>query len=429
MPVSASEEYLHALAERTFLKLWSVPNPFRAPGKEILDLVIVFGQDVILFSDKACEFVPAPDLKTGWERWRRGAIDGSVAQLAGAMRRLSGERPNIFLDAKAKESLPFPFPSPGDRKFHLVAIARPSHDPASQPEGWRGLTCVSTDTSTPFEVGPLMVNGLPIHLFDGTAIDLLLQALDTAPDFLAYLTGRASRLGSTTSYRFAEEDLLAGAILNWGAGSGLSPAVPPLDQVEAGAWAQYQSSERAERSATLNRRSRTIDNLIEHFHSTFLDEAFLNAVPPGILEHERALRLLAAESRFARRMIVAPLIEILEEEDQSKPWTSTVPSPTQPGLRYVWMIYPDPPDGTDPALSEKFIDQQLSQRILVYCGEFGSQFLVGITLPNGKGVENVVTMKVLDGSGWTDDDRRNARELQQAGLFGDAVRTDYVHIP
>lgn len=81
MGVTASESFLHSLAQRTFLKLWSVPNPFRAAGKELSDLVIVFGDDIVIFSDKACDFGPGMDLQTEWERWRREAIDGSVKQL------------------------------------------------------------------------------------------------------------------------------------------------------------------------------------------------------------------------------------------------------------------------------------------------------------------------------------------------------------
>jgi hypothetical protein len=65
MAVSASEAFLHSLAERTFLKLWTVPNAHRAPGKEISDLIVVFEDDIVIFSDKACEFSTEPDLRPG----------------------------------------------------------------------------------------------------------------------------------------------------------------------------------------------------------------------------------------------------------------------------------------------------------------------------------------------------------------------------
>ncbi|WP_020469806.1 hypothetical protein [Zavarzinella formosa] len=429
MGANASESFLHSLAQRTFLKLWSVPNPFRTAGKEISDLVIVFGDDIVIFSDKACEFRSRSDLQTAWGRWRREAIDGSVAQLSGAFRRLSGSDATIFLDAKGESRLPYPLPPRERRRFHLVAIARPSEDPATLPHEWHHLTCVSEVSGIPFEVEPIRIGELPVHVFDGQAIDLLLTMLDTAPDFIAYLEGRAEALATSASYRFVEEDLLAISIQNWAAGSGLSPAVPALTSVVKGRWAEYQKSGRAGRSTALNTNSRTVDRIIEHFHEVFEQQLYVNESAPGILEHEHALRLLAAESRFSRRMVVTPLYDILQEHNQSVPWTSTVPSPREPSLRYLWLIYPDPPLGMDPDSFVRLVDAQLRHQTLVICGEFRPSVVVAVALPNGKGNENVVIMRVFDGSNWTDDDRREAQRLKEMGLFGSMTATDYLHRP
>lgn len=288
---------------------------------------------------------------------------------------------------------------------------------------------MSEVSGVPFEVEPILIGDLPVHVFDGQSIDLLLNHLNTAPDFLAYLAGRAEALATSTSYRFVEEDLLAASIQNWAAGSGLSPAVPVLASTVKGGWAEYQRSNRAARSTALNIRSRTIDSLIEHFHETFEQQGFLNENVPNILEHERALRLLAAESRFARRIIVAPLYEILQEDNQSVLWVSTVPSPREPSLRYVWLIYPDPPKGMDPDRFVQLVDAELRRRALVLCDEFRPNQIIAVALPNGKGSENVVSMRVLDGSNWTDDDRREAQRLREMGFFGNLTATDYRHAP
>ncbi|WP_340316144.1 hypothetical protein [Rhizorhabdus argentea] len=429
MAVSASEAFLHSLAERTFLKLWSVPNAYRAPGKEISDLIIVFGDDIVIFSDKACEFSTEPDLQTGWDRWRRVAIDGSVRQLAGALRRLSEDAAAIFVDAKGRTSLPFPLPPSERRRFHLVAIARPSHDPEATPLGWRALTCVAEPTGRPFEVEQLAVGDLPVHVFDGVTMDILLEHLDTAPDFIAYLDGRARQLAGGGAYSLEDLDLLAGSIRNWGSGSGLSPEVPPFASVARGYWPRYVGSDGAIRSASLNKRSRTIDRLIEHFHQAYEAGSFLRNKPPEILAHEQALRLIAAESRFARRMIVTPLYDILSEEDQSVPWTATVPSPRDPTIRYLWLIYPDPPEGTDPDEFARLVDAQLQHQTLVIAGEFKPDRVIAIAVPNGAASENVVIMRVFDSSRWSDEDRRQAMLLKDERLFGESVRTDHLHIP
>jgi hypothetical protein len=73
MPANRSESFLLQLAERTFLKPWAIPGPAHKAGKEISDLVIPFGDDVIVISDKACDFDIAAGLRfcpIGAPKWR-----------------------------------------------------------------------------------------------------------------------------------------------------------------------------------------------------------------------------------------------------------------------------------------------------------------------------------------------------------------------
>jgi hypothetical protein len=59
-----SERILAQLCEGTFLNLWSYPNLYKdqgkkggnSDGKELCDLLVVCGNDVIIFSDKSIEF-------------------------------------------------------------------------------------------------------------------------------------------------------------------------------------------------------------------------------------------------------------------------------------------------------------------------------------------------------------------------------------
>ncbi|MDQ0346754.1 hypothetical protein [Ancylobacter vacuolatus] len=78
MTASRSEAYLLQLTERTFLKPWVLSGATYKAGKEICDLVIPFGDDVIIFSDKACEFDIADGPSLAWSRWSREAINSSL---------------------------------------------------------------------------------------------------------------------------------------------------------------------------------------------------------------------------------------------------------------------------------------------------------------------------------------------------------------
>ncbi len=68
---TASEQLLADLGEQAFLNLWSYPNLFydkkqngKGDGKELCDMLVVCGDDVIIFSDnfahRLVEWIRAP---------------------------------------------------------------------------------------------------------------------------------------------------------------------------------------------------------------------------------------------------------------------------------------------------------------------------------------------------------------------------------
>ena len=69
--VTNAERYLKRLCDKTFLSLWSYPSIYRdqgragkGDGKELCDLLVVFDNDIIIFSDKLCEFLRSGNLST-----------------------------------------------------------------------------------------------------------------------------------------------------------------------------------------------------------------------------------------------------------------------------------------------------------------------------------------------------------------------------
>ena len=55
---SDSERYLIQKCQSTFMSLWSYPNLFTSEkkGKELCDVLALFGNHLFLFSDKFCVF-------------------------------------------------------------------------------------------------------------------------------------------------------------------------------------------------------------------------------------------------------------------------------------------------------------------------------------------------------------------------------------
>jgi hypothetical protein len=428
MAASESEEYLAGLAARTFLRLWAYPNTYHSAGKELTDLIVPFGHDIIIFSDKAVEFNEATDPQLAWSRWSKTTVGDSMRQLRTAKQRIERDRTRVFLDAKARIQLPFDLPAAEHCRFHLVAIARPKRDPKAVPAHWPGLTYVSSASDEPFIIGPLSAAGVTIHLFDGLTIDLLLKELDTAPDFIAYLRGRAARLATASRYRFVEQDLLAAAIENWANGDGLTPEVPPLEQVRHGHWEHFANSERRLRSQILNKQSRIIDQLIDTHDNEYQAGRSIGEAPT-FLAHEYAMRLLAGESRFARRIIATEIVDIAEEQ-QTRFMAITLPSPSHSNLRYVCLTYPQTPTGLDIGVIDRSIRTYLRKHVLVARGVFPEQLVMGVALPQANAPDTGLYFDLLDGSPWTQSDVDQSLALsQREGIFADLEEVRRFHVP
>jgi hypothetical protein len=137
---TTSERYLANLAKRAFLSLWSYSNLFsdegrgngRGDGKELCDLLVLFGEDVLIFSDKACAFPTHPDVKVAWSRWYRRAIEKSVRQLMGAEKFLREHGNRVFLDRACSTRLPLQLPLSSVARYHLIAVTRGSYERARE---------------------------------------------------------------------------------------------------------------------------------------------------------------------------------------------------------------------------------------------------------------------------------------------------------
>ena len=431
MPASRSESFLLQLAERTFLKPWAIPGPAYKAGKEISDLVIPFGDDVIIVSDKACDFDIAAGPDLAWSRWATAAVHDSLKQLGGAMRRLEMPSTRVFVDPGGREPLPFPLAPRERRRYHLVAVARPSKDPTVHPAGWSSLRYDDDAAGKPFVLGRLSVRDEFVHLFDGETIDLLLERLDTAPDFIAYLTARTAALSSGEGYRFQETDLLAHATLNWMQGRGylIDGPGPTLSPEIEGLWSSFSGSERDLATAEKNRRSRFIDATIGDFHREYLAAQAMPQGHPDASNHEAAMRILAHESRFSRRMIVESLIDLLDEPNQKTSWAAVLESPSSPGVRYVLMTFPPPTPGLEPLDHDRWCLKQLSDHIIAAADQFGGNTIVGLGVNNRAWDDPIRLIRVFDAMDLSAEYRRHAAGLRAQGVLANATTKQTTFVP
>lgn len=125
------------------------------------DLLVVFGNDVLMFSDKECEYHSGTATKVAWPRWYKRAIEKSAKQLAGAEKFAREHQQRIFLDRQCQTPLPVPLPSPDVARYFLIAVTRGAHAAARQHFGGGSSGSLMLDSSIrgrehydhPFQLG------------------------------------------------------------------------------------------------------------------------------------------------------------------------------------------------------------------------------------------------------------------------------------
>lgn len=435
-----SEEYLLNLAFRSFLSLWSYPNPGfgdpeRKDGKELCDLLVVFKNNILVFSDKSCKYPEGTDRTLNWKRWYDRSIKRSINQLLGAKRLITTKPQQIFLDVGLTAPFPLSLSAVQDMRVFLIAVAHESKEVCKARYGRDSLAIDTRLDCDELEaaVGCFWGDEF-VHVLDDSTLEIIFSKLDTLPDFIDYLTAKERAFRAKHFVIHGEENLLAKYLRSFNAE--MAHDIPTgndedgLIQVESGLWTAYVASDRYAKSVAENLISYNIDNIIEHYTTSYFDREMVVGQDKNVAYHENGLRILASESRFGRRTVAAALASILNEPDCSTFWSTTVPSYSTAGLRYVFVTYPKPPSGTHIDDVERYISDYLGKHMIVARSIFGGDTtIVGIALPNPKCGLTSICMHILDATTWTLEDVEYANYLRkEEGIFSNLTEEKYFHV-
>lgn len=380
-----SERALARLARKVFLSLWSYPNVYsdegrsggKGDGKELVDLLVVFGTDVLLFSDKHCAFHSDVDIKVAWPRWYKRAIEKSARQLAGAENFLRRFPDRVFVDKSCQTKLPVGLPDPNLARYFLIAVTRGGHEAAVRhfSGGSSGSLMLNSmlegnaHYEHPFQVGYPLKGHRFVHVLDEVTVDALLEELDTVPDLVDYLACKERYFGANGVFMHlaGEEELLAQYMCTMENGRHSLPKVPPgagaLTLLE-GDWRFYRSSPQRAAKREADQGSYIWDALIE-YQASFVRAGTaigLPETPPEIIDHERILRALAAESRLARRELASHFRFALSKSEAGKKFARMALSGDNMSRAYVFLTAPKPLDVDYQAYRE-----MRSAALLAYC--------------------------------------------------------------
>ena len=206
--VNESERYVGRLCQKTFLTMWSHQNLFtdrgtsekNRNGKELCDLLVIFENHIIIFSEKQCDFPNTGNVVTDWSRWCKKAVLKCADQIFGAERWIK-EFPNrIYKDNLCKIPFPHTIPSTDEVEFHRVAISLGAGERTKSHFGGRGSGSLIINSSIkgndhlnlregqlPFSVGHIAKEKGFVHVFDDYSLEIVLSELDTISDFVEYL--------------------------------------------------------------------------------------------------------------------------------------------------------------------------------------------------------------------------------------------------
>ena len=340
--VSPTEKNLAALADKIFLNLWTYPNLYGSAGKELCDVLVVCGDDVVIFSDKNIKWSPDADVKVAWPRWYNKAVGKSVAQINGAARTLRDHPDQLFLDAACTERFPLKLPPADRRRVRLVAIALGASEACAEyrkeAPGYFAIdpTLKGDDHSNsgavgfkPFSIGDIQPDGGFIHVFNEPALELLAQELDTVTDFTRYLTRRERIIRSGHLAPVAgEHELLVHYLLSGGPdeehdfrrpGGGEWRDGERLE-IPAGTYAALAAHPGFKARKEADKVSYKWDKFLGLFTDSILkgEAEGAKGQEPDPSEIEQGLRSMALEPRLSRRLLAGSVIEAMEKAEDKK---------------------------------------------------------------------------------------------------------------
>jgi SEC-C motif len=361
--ITPAERWLKVLCDRSFLSLWSYSGIYRdqgrtrqrGDGKEVCDLLVVFEDHIIIFSDKDCVFPDTGDINKDWRRWFKRAVLKSAEQIWGAERWIKLHPDRLFLDRTCKQRFPIDLPDPRAAKFHRVVVAHDKTQRCRQELGGSGSLIVLpgvvrdahyNDTAVPFAIGQVDPTKGYVHVFDDVSLHIVMTTLDTVSDFIAYLTKKEQFVTEgKLALALGEEDLLAFYLQNYDKHGEHDFIVPPGSvavAVQEGMWRTFSKHPQRQAQLKADRISYSWDLLIESFNKhLFAGTQYpTRGTPLGFRDQERLLRVLARESRTMRRMLADALLELLTKSPPDLRSTRVIPSATPGGTYYVFLLLP-----------------------------------------------------------------------------------------
>ena len=418
--------------ERSFLKLWTYPNPYKDDGKELCDVLAVFDNYVFIFFDREKTYAdePSDDPLIVWDRWKRRAVDRQLVTAHGAERYIRSGR-KIFLDAK--QTAPFPLEiDPETAIIHKIVVAHGANDAcknSSEQNVYGSLAITYSAPARDSEPRPfhvVMDKHSPVHLFDSHNLPIVLGELDTISDFSGYLDEKVRAINRFDVLSYCgEEDLLGHYLLNFDKRAnahviGNDEAFNGV-MIGEGEWHDFVQSDLYKNTKREDAISYLWDELIQRTCQNALDGTL--GGNSDLFRGKSAIIEMVKEPRFARRALSSKMrsniIDFPDAPSQLTRHVSLMPS-FYPDVGYVFfqLRVPDAMRA-DP----DYLDKRRTL-LEIACGAARNRLPhlrkvigIGIDAPKFDGGRNSEDFILMPCEEWSDEVRAHYLELNKDWQF------------
>lgn len=367
-----AEKIVHDLAVKTFLTDWCYLNPALPSGKELCDLLVIFGDIAIIWQIK--------DLKLDKNnRYKKAEVDKNLRQLSGAWRQMFDLKTDIQLTN----------PRRGKEKFNPNTIKKVYLISVLLGEGEEYYSTLET------------IKDHEVHVFTRNFTEIILNELDTISDFSHYLGVKEKFLSKPNRSLIitgGEEELLA-VYQREGKTFGKFEKADHI-LLEGGIWEDIQKNPRYIKRREADRISYGWDSIINRAHE-------------GSSQYEIVARELARPNRFERRYLSKVFMDahVMAHKDEKADLFRRI-MPGDDGITYCFLFADDP----EPRTRRKYM---LAGICYFARGKF----------PQNKKVIGIATEKkfrptcsydfvFIDKPDWTEEDQKKIEKLQaDTGMF------------
>lgn len=385
--MNSSEKFVSTLCENSFFSLWSYPNPRGKKDKELCDVLVVFDPYVIVISVKEIKFTECGDFETSVKRWQKKAIDESVSQIYGAVKWIINKSQTVIQNDGS-----YAISIPSNKKIIRIGVALGGEGKA--PIFYR-------DFGKGF-----------VHIFDEISFHKLMSELDTITDFIEYLVRKEDFISKEESLFIegGEEDLLAYYLTN----NRCFPDNVGKLIISSGVWDEFEHSKAYSNRKREDEISYAWDYLIKSLCKWFQNGELLTK--HNIDEYESAIRTMAKENRFDRRLLSKSFGGMLYNKIRARVF------PSNSGVTYVFQA-------NDPSMDRDDRKAELEMRCIIARGlPPQNKVVIGIATEMNESPEEQVSYDLLHYTldDWNPEMQELSDKIQrEMGYFKDMSKKEF----